>query len=177
MNSITLDIFKNFFTFQNVMIILLVIVSIYLLIKTSQNNNKREDFYTDNINTEALNNLGKISEMIMKNDTLVIPASNTNIMGNLTVNGENNITPKGAVILYDVIPVNENVSQVPKGWATCTGNYAYMDKEGNTIYENYNDYMTTTSNNIDKKGYILTPSFPQVTSRVNKHNYYYIIKL
>ena len=87
MNSITLDTYKNFFTFQNVMIIVLLIVSIYLLIKIQQldNNKKKEDFYADSINTEAIDNLGKISGNIMKDDNLIIPATTTT-MTNLTVN-------------------------------------------------------------------------------------------
>jgi len=137
------------------MIILLVVGVVYLLIKIYQfdNNNKREDFYVDSINSEALNNLAKISENIIKDDTLVIPS-------NLNVMGTNNIIPKGIIIYYDL------KRPIPKGWALCNGNYAYINKskDGETGYIQYVNGKTAAPNRPN----ILTPHLRETDDRSKK---------
>jgi len=92
------------------MIIILGIVVVYLLIKIYQldNNKKREDFYADSVSTEAINNLAKISENIIKDDNLIIPATTTT-MTNLIVNEITDLaTAKIAQANINTLYVNGN---------------------------------------------------------------------
>ena len=157
MNNIKLDII-NFFTFKNIIIFLLVVVVIYLLIKINKNN--REDFYTNTIGNEAINNLGKISKSIYNDNTLRIPC-------NLKV-GFTNIIPIGLITIWRNYDDNYNPIQPPKGWALCDGSWAWVNPEG--------DVKTSIDFSIDdvlNEGYTLTPNLSSVLNGGTD----YIIKL
>jgi len=151
MNNITLDNIIDFFTFQNIIIILLVIIGIYILIKIQQidsHKNNKENFYTDNVNLKSINNLGEVCNEIINEDIV-------NIYGNLEIMGDNNIVPKGTIILYDVTN-----REPPKGWALCDGTCAWLDNEGNTNSASCDESV----DDLDKIGYIRTPSFLMMDS-------------
>jgi len=159
MNNITLDNIINFFTFKNIIIFLLVVVVIYLLIKTHKNKNNREDFYTDTVGNDAINNLGKISKSIYNDNTLKIPC-------NLNVKSTN-IIPVGLIAIWQNYDVNGDPIQPLKGWAVCDGNWAWINSEGSVLYNSSYDY-----NEAKNQGYTQTPNLSGLFD-----GYVYIIKL
>jgi len=153
---ISIDNIINFFTFQNIIIILLVVVVIYLLIKTHKNsynkNNKKAFFaynsFADNSNVKAINNLGQLSKKLMTDNII-------EIQDNFIVMGDSNITPRGFISYYPLTDLTNNKNlDLPKGWAYCIGNYAWINPNGTT--ETNNEYIEDEAKN---KGYMLTPFF------------------
>jgi microcystin-dependent protein len=124
----------NNLTIQDIAIIILILVVVYLLFRS---NSCSENFDTNDSNTDALQNLGKISKEIMTaNGTLTIPANTTKIPGNLIVDGDITFTSKNTKMMnifpqFMVIAWANTI--IPKGWAMCDGNMYTLDVNGNAI--------------------------------------------
>ena len=109
-------------------LVILVILVIYLLVKQKKNN---ENFDVNNVNTSAINNLGKIAAQLMTPNpdgttgTLTIPADTTacNALTATTFN----LLPTGLIVAWN------NASTIPSGWILCDGNNNTPDLRGRFI--------------------------------------------
>jgi microcystin-dependent protein len=172
---------------QNIVLIILVLLTfaiIYLLYKTSNNENFADsttltiDTIRDEINKqynmdiEAMRNLGAISKSLLTGTnyhsttvgtpgTLTIPADNTNLMGNSTINGKltvNNAVsflPKGTVIMW------YSTNPIPTGWRVCDGGEGSPDLRGRFVMGF--GQPGNRNNNFPgwgAKSYDYTPNFP-----------------
>jgi len=124
----------NNLTIQDIAIIILIVVVVYLLFRS---NSCSENFDTNDSNTDALQNLGKISKEIMTtNGTLTIPANTIKMSGNLIVDGEITFTSKNTKTMnifpqFMVIAWANTI--IPKGWAMCDGNMYTLDVNGDAV--------------------------------------------
>ena len=119
---------------QDILILILIIAVVYLLFKINSMTTCNENFDTsDNLNKfiEPIKNLGDIAGNLINNKgSLIIPANNTtmpgnlNIEGNLVIDGEVKFTSKNTNLM-DIFPKYMVISWanpvIPKGWAECNG--------------------------------------------------------
>ena len=137
---------------KNILLVCLTICVIYLIFNKKNNIEK----FTDNTLTESIKNLGIISQQIMNNGTLTIPANEVYFSGNthfasnksVTIDGplsvsSLNILPRGCVIAW----YGQNH---PEGWVICDGTQGTPDLRGRFVLgEGHGPGLTSrTSNQI-----------------------------
>lgn len=161
---------------KNIILIILIIVVIYSIFCNIKNtkeikelkNNLNERFTTGTVSslTESIINIGNISEQIMNDDILTIPASkvnlkdldvtgNLNVNGNLHVEGNLNFLPVGTIVMW-------TKSYIPNGWAECNGNNYTPDLRGRFVLgsgqgsgltnRNLNDRGPNNGNGVENGG-------------------------
>ncbi len=128
---------------KDVILVILVITIIYLIYKKTKglNNEKFSSTYnSDSINKavneiykidiDAMRNLGSISNNILTDNTLNLPASKVHIKGDLSTNSSvifNNKNIMENYPRYMILPWGGTKDNIPKGWAQCDGSKYKID--------------------------------------------------
>ena len=173
-----------------IIIIILIAIIFYMYQKQESYKNENFDTITDQV-TSAVNDLystdlsymrtlGKIaSSIINTNDTMTIPATNTNfsnmtlngdlsstgdvnIEGNLVVNGTATFTNKASVYPQYMIVYFTSNTQIPLGWAPCDGNKYSINNKIST--DNPYNYIKDDANGI------LTPDLSKILKSLSYYN-------
>jgi hypothetical protein len=145
---------KNIIIIKDIILIILLIAIIYLTYKITFGLNNEKFSTTDNaiknivddiykIDIDAMRNLASISNNILIDNTLNLPADKVKILGDLETNSNVIFTNKNTNIMeiypqYMIIPWGGTEKNIPKGWAQCDGS-KYILKDGIAVITNDND--------------------------------------
>ena len=146
----------KYINMEKYIIILIFIVILYFLFfyNSCDTIEKADNTSISNLNSDlvdSVNNLGQLVNDISKPSRLALPCkiiinNDTDISGNLNVNGPINFLPKGCVIAWSGVLEN-----IPYGWALCDGSNGRPDLIGRFIVGTgmpFGDISAANPNNL-----------------------------